>query len=80
MLVQQTLDKMDAIGLTAQMAGFNPIGPGRFWAIAGSHGAHPPKSPFRTRAIQGTVGVGTNASEHQIWVWVPRRTVRNSSP
>ena len=43
MLVQQTLDKMDAIGLTAQMAGFNPIGSGRFWAIADSHGAHPPK-------------------------------------
>ena len=43
MLVQQTLDKMAAIGLTAQMTGFNPIGPGRFWAIADSHGAHPPK-------------------------------------
>ena len=34
----------------------------------------------RTRAIQSTVGVGINASEHQIWVWVPRRTARNSSP
>ena len=44
MLVQQTLDKMDAIGLTAQMAGFNPIGPGRFWAIADSRGAHLPRN------------------------------------
>ena len=32
MLIQQTLDEMDAIGLTAQMAGFNPD---RSWPVLG---------------------------------------------